>query len=432
MNTSDFRAQATIDLDVSTPVRMVAKRLSSVEVNPNSSHQREFHAGVLRKSLGFDGSDDVSGQLQVTLYEVDGRDPLSLSCGYKLYDARRTNVARSAEWRLYPATDLFQRRAHEGDLMVVVRSGMDDDLSVLLAHAGTRAEDLLARALQVGDGSALRNFTAIEPRKLSEGESRQLALELTPHAPTTTISPSTFVSGRQFVADAIAQLTIPPSADLASQTHEIVRREYGASLSPDDFLSTSVEVESSLFFEIEEQVGGARISELISRGGGFAEVMKVTQSMLQSRKSRMGQSLQNHFAAVLRDAQLPFTAQCPSEGKERPDFVIPGKSAYHDSSFPGELLRMVGCKSRVRERWRQYVSEADRIPIKHHVSLDEAMSGDLLQQMHLANLRLHMPERLIAAQYEPQRRAGLVNTISALVTELAGAAYAARARGFAF
>jgi hypothetical protein len=429
MSASSFDERTQLEL-VGPPMPMVAKRLSSVEVNPNASHQREFHAGVLRKVLEFRGTDDVSGTLQIAIYEADGRDPLVETCRYSLYDARRANPHRSAEWRLYPETDLFQRRAHEGDLMVVVRLDKGTDLSILVARPGTKVEELLAIALRVGDGVALHRFAAVEPQRLTERESAQLALELTPHSPATALPSSESRLRKQYVEEAAARLMIPSSAALASTTHEIMIFEYGASLPPDDFLSTAVEVESSLFFAIEERVGAARIAAISARSGGFADVMKVTQSMLQSRKNRMGQSLQNHFAAVLRGAGIPFTPQCPTERGQKPDFVIPGKDAYHDPMFPADLLRMVGCKSRVRERWRQYELEAERIPIKHHVSLDEGMSSELLYQMNRANLRLHMPARLIATHYETERHAGLVNTIEALVTELSGVTYTARARGF--
>jgi hypothetical protein len=412
-------------------MHVVAKRLAAVEVNPNASHQREFHAGALRAGLGFTSSEDVHGHLQVALYDADGGEPLIENCRYTLYNARRANPARAAEWRLYPETDLFLRRVQQGDLMVVVRPDPGTTLSVLVARSGTKAEEALSRALRVGDNTALRRFTVVEPRGLTERESAQLALELTPHAPTETLPPSESPLRKQLVDAAVARLIIPPSAALASATHEILKLEYGSSLSPDEFLITAIGIESSLFFAIEEGVGAARIKEVSARGGGFTEVMRLTQSMLQSRKSRMGQSLQNHLAAVLQSAHIPFTAQCPTERGERPDFIVPGRSAYHDPGFPADLLRMVGCKSRVRERWRQYDSEADRIRIKHHVSLDVGMSAELLEQMHGANLRLHMPERLIATRYESAQRAGLVGTISALIGELSGVMYAARARGFA-
>src|SRR5690606_28144630 len=119
----------------------------------------------------------------------------------------------------------------------------------------------------------------------------------------------------------------------------------------------------------------------------FGEVISLVMSMLQARKSRRGYSLEHHVEGPLARVGIPYTRGCRTEDG-KPDFVVPSCAAYHDSAFPSDRLRMIGCKSKLRERWGQYHREAARISPKFHVSLDPDLGDDLLRKMHGAELRL--------------------------------------------
>src|SRR5690606_7262497 len=142
---------------------------------------------------------------------------------------------------------------------------------------------------------------------------------------------------------------MPTTSEMADAATEIVIGRFGHTLGPDHFLLSSLDAESQLFYALEEATAHGEIEELFERSPRLTDLLNFAQSKLQARKSRRGRSLENHVRKVLFEYGIPFTAQCVTEPGSRPDFVIPGCEAYHDPDFPAQRLRMVGCKSRIRE-----------------------------------------------------------------------------------
>ena len=85
-----------------------------------------------------------------------------------------------------------------------------------------------------------------------------------------------------------------------------------------------------------------------------------------------------------------------SEPGKRPDFLFPSQAAYRDPNFPEARLRMLATKTTCRDRWRQVINEADRIPVKHLLTLQEGVSEAQFREMAQANVQLVVPEPLIA------------------------------------
>ena len=84
-----------------------------------------------------------------------------------------------------------------------------------------------------------------------------------------------------------------------------------------------------------------------------------------------------------------------SEPGKRPDFLFPSQAAYRDPDFPAARLRMLATKTTCRDRWRQVLNEADRIPVKHLLTLQEGVSEAQFREMTQANVQLVVPEPLI-------------------------------------
>ena len=118
------------------------------------------------------------------------------------------------------------------------------------------------------------------------------------------------------------------------------------------------------------------------------------QRVLQRRKARSGRSLELQVRAILYEEQVPFKFQPRTEAGNRPDFVFPSQEAYDDSSHPSERLRMLAVKTTVKERWRQVLEEANRIPTKHLLTLQEGVSERQFAQMQDAGVRLVVPRTL--------------------------------------
>jgi superoxide dismutase len=98
----------------------------------------------------------------------------------------------------------------------------------------------------------------------------------------------------------------------------------------------------------------SQLEQLIK--GKFNEFQDFYKSILQSRRSRAGGSLQNHIAYLFRILAYPFEAQPVINGT--PDFILPNALLY--SQNPGECI-LVTVKRTLRERWRQIITEGFRV-----------------------------------------------------------------------
>jgi len=128
--------------------------------------------------------------------------------------------------------------------------------------------------------------------------------------------------------------------------------------------------------------------------GPFKDIddfLKTAKRIMQRRVRRAGGALENHFEYLLKDAQIPYKMQPTLDG--RPDVVIPCEDAYNDPSYPLDKLFVVGIKTTCKDRWRQVIQEGKRQPNKHLVTLQPAISGGQLQQMHEAGLTLVVPNK---------------------------------------
>lgn len=81
-----------------------------------------------------------------------------------------------------------------------------------------------------------------------------------------------------------------------------------------------------------------------------------------------------------------------------------GKSAvdYHNKDFPSARLTMLGAKSSCKDRWRQVLSEANRILQKHLMTLQPSISENQTNEMQTQNLQLIIPSPLHETYSETQ------------------------------
>jgi hypothetical protein len=69
---------------------------------------------------------------------------------------------------------------------------------------------------------------------------------------------------------------------------------------------------------------------------------------------------------------------------------------------------MLGVKSTCKDRWRQVLAEADRIPSKHLFTLEPAVSDNQTAEMQAKALQLVIPEAL-RSSYRPAQKSWLMN-----------------------
>lgn len=188
-------------------------------------------------------------------------------------------------------------------------------------------------------------------------------------------------------------IKFPSPKDIILKT---VSLRSGEGMTPDLRLMTRRKCEYEIFRSVEEAV------ELPFIKKGFANVEEFitkAQTILQRRKARAGRSLELHTKEILIEEGLKegkdFSHQPESDPDKKPDFLFPSEKAYKDKSFPEAKLRMLAVKTTCRDRWRQVINEADRIKIKHLLTLQEGVSESQFREMARADIKLVVPETLM-------------------------------------
>lgn len=161
---------------------------------------------------------------------------------------------------------------------------------------------------------------------------------------------------------------------------------------PDTNLASWVDTEYKLFKAIEDVI----YAPLLSRPAENVEELVATANMvLNRRKSRAGKSLEHHLASVFDSNNLPYSAQKQTEYRNKPDFILPSIEDYHSLKFPDNKLIFLGAKTTCKDRWRQVLSEADRIPHKYLFTLQPSISSNQLDEMKKSQVTLVVPEQNI-------------------------------------
>ncbi|KGA45602.1 Type-2 restriction enzyme EcoRII [Yersinia frederiksenii] len=164
------------------------------------------------------------------------------------------------------------------------------------------------------------------------------------------------------------------------------------SLNPDELLLEKRDAEYSLFRRIEE----LHVLEIVKTGfSSVDDFISLANSVSNRRKSRAGRSLELHLEKIFVENNLTdFATQSVTEGNKKPDFLFPSAEAYYDIEFPSGKLRMLAVKTTCKDRWRQALSEANRIDKIHLFTLQEGVSVNQFQEMKDAGVQLVVPQPL--------------------------------------
>lgn len=184
-------------------------------------------------------------------------------------------------------------------------------------------------------------------------------------------------------------LNFPTAAEVVAKA--VALRPNARRQGVDERLLLRRHCEFELFRSVEEVAVAPRVRE------GFATVdlfVDLANTVTNRRRSRSGASLQLHAKTVFEEEGLPHSVNGFSEGHKRPDFLFPSAEAYHDAAFPAERLRMLAAKTTCKDRWRQILNEADRVPRKHLLTLQEGISPNQFAEMRDEEVTLVVPRRL--------------------------------------
>ena len=175
---------------------------------------------------------------------------------------------------------------------------------------------------------------------------------------------------------------------------------------PDVALLAWMEQEEKLFRRMERHLVSDRLMTGFSDANG-ADVdgfIKFSLSVQNRRKSRTGYAFENHLEEVFKICDVTYDRQAKTENNAKPDFLFPGETEYHNSDFPSSMLTMLGVKSTCKDRWRQVLSEAARIPDKHLITLEPGISVNQTNEMAANQLQLVLPRGLHETYRENQQK----------------------------
>ncbi len=377
------------------------KELVAVDLPYRGSNQHEMNGTASLRSF-FETSETVRGKIEWRYFSDNG-EVLRDRADFTFYDARKNHPTRT-EWRMYYYGD-FLSRAEEGDVLVLARTGTTGDKNQRLFGLIFPRNSGWLRSAEMLFGFA---GASSHPEIISREKLSQTDLELS----RTVILDELDIEVDLPVATSDENLVLehfPHSFPSTKEMSQFAREHTEVDIADaDGAIVQWVQREEQLFRALE----GIEIKRRINQG--FNEVEEFTGyalSVLNRRKARMGRALENHLETVLIDRRIRYGIQAETENGNKPDFLFPGKAEYHDLDYPSELLAMLAAKSTCKDRWRQILPEANRIPHKHLCTLDQAISGAQLEQMRGQNVTLVVP-RLLQAAYGLTQPTNMLNVAS--------------------
>lgn len=374
---------------------IAAKRLSAVETDPETSNQHEFNGVV--QMVGLFGKNRINLPCKYLYLGNDEEESVSADGTLTWYDAREKHPTRS-EYRLYFQTNAVTGLALEGDLLVLGRRS-DETVLALIVRNGSTFERQIMWLFGIATDNYTFKVTPIEGENNKEiGFAERMVLEslgvLTEESQPNWIDTIVRLFGLQFpttkIFSTFARETLPdvlPTED------------------PDKTLLAWLNREELLFRTLERHLVQERLQK------GFENVddfVMFSLSVHNRRKSRVGFALENHLAYLFDANGINYSRGAATENNAKPDFIFPSITSYRNPDFSSEQLTMLGAKSTCKDRWRQVLSEAQRINRKHLLTLEPGISRNQTDEMRGHNLQLVLPKE-IHSTYMPDQQDWLLS-----------------------
>lgn len=217
----------------------------------------------------------------------------------------------------------------------------------------------------------------------------------------------------------ISNLTVdfPSSEEMSAAARQIQNAVHDHNeyirTDPDNKLLAWTDFEFKLFRALEY----VRYGKLITHGcASVEEFINTANTILNRRKSRAGKSLENHLAAIFDGNDIQYSAQAITEEHKKPDFLFPSKEAYHNPNFSVDKLVSLAAKTTCKDRWRQVITEANRLrgKEKYLCTLQQGISAAQMDEMQAEGVILVVPKRYISSY--PRDRQERIWTISKFVS----------------
>ena len=180
---------------------------------------------------------------------------------------------------------------------------------------------------------------------------------------------------------------------------------------PDKVLLDWIHSEYELFRLFEDKIYSFVCTTPFSSIDAF---VRSANEILNRRKARAGKSLEHHLSSLFRSNELVFEEQAITEMNKKPDFLFPGGVFYHNMVFPIDGITVLGAKTTCKDRWRQIISEADRVNEKYLFTLQPGISSNQLREMEEARVKLVVPQTHI--DYFPQEYRDKIDSLKNFIS----------------
>ncbi|MDR0220726.1 MAG: restriction endonuclease [Lachnospiraceae bacterium] len=372
---------------------VAAKTLSAVEADLVKSNQHEFNGDASLKIIfGFE-KQKFSARF---IYLSDTDDEPPTDDGFLTWYDARENHPKRTEYRLYfPATSVSVC-ASEGDELFI---GLKPDNSVLAIIAENGST--IANQLYWLFGIAESDYPDFSIRE--EPESEQDRIAFASRLILEQIGIEVEKREETFLEDMLHRFKgCFPTTREFSEYARFTLNDISPLDNPDLVLMRWMEREEILFRTLE----GHMIAEWLNSHTRFSVdgFLNYSISVQNRRKSRVGQAFENHVEQLFASRNIRFDRTKITENRSKPDFIFPGITEYHDITFNADLLTMLGVKSTCKDRWRQVLSEAERIPSKHLLTLEAAISENQTNEMKSQHLQLVVPAEICKTYSKKQQK----------------------------
>ncbi len=372
---------------------IAAKRLTEVEIT-EISNQHEFN-GISQLKEIF-GSDKIKFNGKFILFNDEEDKIIEAEGSLTWYDARENHASRT-EYRLYYTDNSVIENSSVGDLVIIGRTG-ENSLAIIIAPANSTSEKQLLWLFG-----------------LSEVESKFIIKDLSNEKADLGFAGNYIISALGFEAEETDQNFLDlilekfgntfPSTSTFSNFTRSTFKDISPTEDPDKAILAYMERELELFKTLEKYL----VEEKLKQGFGNTgtdvdDFIRFSLSVQNRRKSRAGLAFENHLAYIFKSYGLSFSTQNKTERNNKPDFLFPSIIEYRNLSFNSALLTMLGVKTTAKDRWRQILSEADRIWPKHLITLEPAISKNQTDEMISQKIQLVLPRELISTYNNEQQK----------------------------
>lgn len=396
-----------------------AKYLSAVDARPERSNQHEIGglpSAGFKQFLGAPAKEEKYRFHARMAYLTDSDEtPLVVEDELTWYDVRWNQPHRGPEYRLYYKSNDVTTCLSEGDFLLVGKLH-DGTLLLVFTPAGSTTE-LQLRAI-FGIESVTEKF---QPVKM-DASSLLLPLRLILEDLGLAVShvKADDDTWLERILSTFGDSGFPATAEFSAFSRSTIEADIDTVATPDSSILEWMNHEERLFRILERHIVRQRLQQGFGpKGDDVDAFVDFSLSVQNRRKSRVGRAFESHLHQIFSDNKLRFEqggGKKVTENNAKPDFIFPGFSEYGNSDFPAANLRLLGAKTTCKDRWRQVLSEGARVPFKHLVTLEAAISEPQTEEMKSSGLQLVVPYAIHSTYSKKQQQ--WLQSLSGFIDEI--------------